>query len=247
MSQSLVSRWNATYPPGTPVTVASPGRPQFDAITSGEAGIEGGTVVVPIVSANMHNSVPPSALLSHVEHRVILDPATEQSLRALGMPPLSELDPEPLVNLRDIPRERWEEVDACWLEIPHSIAGYIAKLTAPPTEEQVERIERHVAEFHGLPPVVWHGGEPWLAAKEDLEKRRIGEAEGHFSPDSDLPIPPSALPRLRAQWYVQFTFAHRFIPGTAQRKVRREAQPCAFAHRFIPGTAQLCHLKELEA
>lgn len=203
-SSTLVARWNATYPPGTPCTVnltTEHGKFGFsggslECVTTDIAMLdsdifpEGAEVVLPVVSlVKGRESEPFIVPLCLVEHRIVLDGALEQSLRGLGMPPLSELDdPGSPVNLRDIPRERWLEHDHEWLVIPDAIAGYIARLAAPLTEVQVIHIERHIAEFHGLEPCIFAEGEPWLR---------------------DSPSTP-------AEWIVTFSFAFRFITGTAQ-------------------------------
>lgn len=199
-AECLVARWNATYPPGTPVTVRIPDGPTFEATTAGPADFVNERQVHIPVDSKSGRWYP---MIQSIEHRTILDPATEQACRALGMPPLSELDPAPLLDLRAWIGERigvWpviripEEFDGRWLTIQQSIAGYITKLCAPPTQDQIEHIERHIAEYHGLPAVVWEDGEPWLAHT----------------------MVPKAVEAKKASWYVQFTFAHRFIPGTAQ-------------------------------
>lgn len=87
------------------------------------------------------------------------------------------------MNLRDFQREQWEQFDARWFVMPRAIAGCIAKLAAPPAEDQTDHIERHVADFHGL---------PWL------------------------PNPDGMRSSTEAEWFIQFTFSHRFISGTAQ-------------------------------
>lgn len=202
-ASALVARWNATYPPGTPVTVRLPGKTSFHGVTFAEAQTsESNDEERCVIAVEQERDMGRHMIyVGFIEHRAILPSETTAAMLALGMPPLEELgDPEPPVNLRDISHERWQEAEDRWLVIPHAIAGYIERLTAPPTEDQIEHIERHIGEYHGLPPVYWRDGMPWLVSgAHDAEKRAVGD------------LSPTA-----AEWVVKFSFAHRFITGTAQ-------------------------------
>ena len=202
-TSALVARWNATYPPGTPVTVRLPGKNSFHGVTFAEAQTsESDDEEICVIPVEQERDTNRHMIdVAFIEHRIVLPSETTAAMLALGMPPLEELGaPEPLVNLRDVRRERWAEFEDRWLIIPHAIAGYIQRLTAPPTEDQLEHIERHVGEFHGMQPVYWRDGMPWLVSgAQDAEKR----ANGDLSPTP-------------AEWITKFSFAHRFITGTAQ-------------------------------
>ena len=248
-AEILVTRWNATYPTGTPVTIVSKeGRNPLKAFTAGEAFIQGEEPLVPVTSHQSPVTVP----LSTIEHRVILSSEATRASLALGMPPIEELgDPGPLLDLHGLPRGgSYELYEDHWLTIPHAIAGYIAKLPADPTHDQREHIERHIAEYHGLPPVCHHHGTPWLrrcdASGLTLEQMisvlasecRITGTLSDYDPSSPYYLADvrglyesnivhgkhpkhgctfyEHRPAERAAWYVQFTFAHRFITGTAQ-------------------------------
>jgi hypothetical protein len=183
----LVARWNAMWPPGTSVSVTPP-QPHryvtFEGTTLGEAHLAHGLAIIECAMPRGCETFP----IECIEHRIVESTDSAQAAAALGMMPLSELIPDPLLNLRDIPQEQWAKYDGSWVVIPASIAGYIAKLSAPPTDKQCEHIERHIADFHGLPRLVWRDGEGWLESR----------------------------PTEKARWWLNFTFEHRFIPGTAQ-------------------------------
>jgi hypothetical protein len=248
-AEILAARWNATYLPGTPVTVTpKEGSNPSKAFTAGEAFTQGEEPLVPVTSHQSPVTVP----LSTVEHRIVLSSEATRASLALGMPPIEELgDPEPLLDLHSQPRGEPGELYADrWLTIPHAIAGYIAKLPADPTHDQREHIERHIAEYHGLPPVCHHHGTPWLrrcdASGLTLEQMisvlasecRITGNLSDYDPSSPYYLADvrglyeanivhgkhpkhgctfyEHRPAERAAWSVQFTFAHRFITGTAQ-------------------------------
>ena len=253
-AEILAARWNATYPPGTPVTITSKdGRGPLKAFTAGEAFLSRmlpGTWINFAKSA--HVPAEGAAEISTVEHRIILSSEATRASLALGMPPIEELgDPGPLLDLHGLPRgESYELYADRWLTIPHAIAGYIAKLPADPTHDQREHIERHIAEYHGLPQVCHHHGTPWLrrcdASGLTLEQMisvlasecRITGTLSDYDPSSPYYLADvrglyesnivhgkhpkhgctfyEHRPAERAAWSVQFTFAHRFITGTAQ-------------------------------
>ena len=253
-AEILAARWNATYPPGTPVTITSKdGRGPLKAFTAGKAFLSRmlpGTWINFAKSAHVPSEG--AAEISTVEHRIILSSEATRASLALGMPPIEELgDPGPLLDLHGLPRgESYELYADRWLTIPHAIAGYIAKLPADPTHDQREHIERHIAEYHGLPPVCHHHGTPWLrrcdASGLTLEQMisvlasecRITGTLSDYDPSSPYYLADvrglyesnivhgkhpkhgctfyEHRPAERAAWSVQFTFAHRFITGTAQ-------------------------------
>lgn len=84
-----------------------------------------------------------------------MSPRTEQSLRSLGVPPESESDPMPPVDLRTVPREQWEDYDCAPLVVPPDVARYLAGLDGPMTTLERDGIEDRVAAFYGITP-------PWL-------------------------------------------------------------------------------------
>lgn len=181
---ALVARWNATYPPGTPILVTL--RDRSVKCHARDAALSNG---IACLVAEDYPGIP--IPIEQVEYRIVESGESIRASLALGIPPLEEMgDPEPLVNLRDIPRKQWPDYEHHWLVIPDAIAGYISKLHAPPTPEQEQHIEDCIGQFHHLPPWVWRDGEPWLQPEGDASSTK-------------------------AEWFVSFTFDHRFIPGTA--------------------------------